>query len=685
MELFPISQGDLSSLLFPFLLNTSLACLLGAFFYISPGWAILQLLFPGKPTWSWPAKLGLAAGISLSIYPLLFLWSDVFNLHPGRLIAWIPPLLATAYLLVSGIVRRRQMHLSLPTWKPSAPQLLFLFSFGLLIASRFWAIHHLSAPLWGDSVHHSVMAQLFYEHGGMFSSWQPYAPYTTLTVQFGFSAIAAVWMWGTSSSSLEAVLITGQLVNIFAVLALIPLAEKAFHRDDRLSSSVVLVAGLLSWLPGGYVNWGRYAQLAGQVILPTSMVFLWQLYHQEVTPLSRRSFPWAVVALTSVVICSMTLTYYRMPLFLAAFAVPLTVLWVARYIKHHARRGLPVFISLLIAGIFALVLFLPWYQNVSGGALSSQVESGIKDNLRPIELVIADYQIWKNITEYFPPYLLVAFVAASIWSVFRKTWNICLLSTWAVFLALLVASQLLRIPTANFMQNFATIIALYMPLSIVVGWALVDSFTILQQKITCWNLQRSKFSHINTVSILGWMIASLYALSAVLGAVHQARISDPDFYAFVTPQDLQGMAWIRQNIPEKALFLVEGFPVETGDSLVGGDAGWWLPLLTGKSNTIPPQYAMLNESPEEKDYNQRMVDLVVVLESNPITSPAALQKLCSENISHIYIGQKLGRVSYGGQPLFTKEVMLESKHFNLLYQLQNVAIFQFLPSACSQP
>ena len=46
-----------------------------------------------------------------------------------------------------------------------------------------------------------------------------------------------------------------------------------------------------------------------------------------------------------------------------------------------------------------------------------------------------------------------------------------------------------------------------------------------------------------------------------------------------------------------------------GDRSVGVDAGWWIPLLARRENTLPPQYALLAEKPISLDYSQRVVAL----------------------------------------------------------------------------
>src|SRR5207244_2195512 len=73
--------------------------LIGIFLYIIPGWALLTTLWPGACTLSWGEKLGLAGGLSLALYPLLLVWTDLVGLRLGLLYAWVPGFEAMVALL----------------------------------------------------------------------------------------------------------------------------------------------------------------------------------------------------------------------------------------------------------------------------------------------------------------------------------------------------------------------------------------------------------------------------------------------------------------------------------------------------------------------------------------------------------------------------------------------------------
>jgi hypothetical protein len=163
--------------------------------------------------------------------------------------------------------------------------------------------------------------------------------------------------------------------------------------------------------------------------------------------------------------------------------------------------------------------------------------------------------------------------------------------------------------------------------------------------------------------------------------VGQMRIAQPS-YVLVTRPDTRAMAWIRGNTPPEARFLVEGFRTHQGASAVGSDAGWWIPLLAGRENTMPPEYALLNEVSADGEYTRRVVDLVAYLETVSPTSPEGVQLLCDWGITHVYVGQGQGKVGAGAVQLFSPDDLAASPAFRTLYRQDRVYIFGLDSQAC---
>ena len=97
---------------------------------------------------------------------------------------------------------------------------------------------------------------------------------------------------------------------------------------------------------------------------------------------------------------------------------------------------------------------------------------------------------------------------------------------------------------------------------------------------------------------------------------------------------------------------------------------------------MPPQYALLNESPARPGYSQQVVDLVTLLEGHSPASPEGLARLCEWGITHVYIGQGQGRVGAGAVQLFSPKALSNSPAFRLLYYQDRVWVFALNPEAC---
>jgi hypothetical protein len=124
---------------------------------------------------------------------------------------------------------------------------------------------------------------------------------------------------------------------------------------------------------------------------------------------------------------------------------------------------------------------------------------------------------------------------------------------------------------------------------------------------------------------------------------------------------------------------VKGAVVHEGQSIVGVDAGWWIPLLGGRENTLPPQYALLTEQSISPGYSQRAVALVKTLEHYPLTSPAGIKTLADWGITHVYIGQRQGLSSSWMAQLESRPAEPGASPFQLVYQQDRIAIFSFHP------
>ena len=648
---------------------------------ILPGWAISTTIIPNWSKIHWAVKGSIAAGIMISLYPLLFLWGDLLGINFSSAISWIVPFCGlvliiwkyflhaqhtqTKSCLTIFVYNKKKFQTWISTPGKWVPDVILIFSLILIFLSRFWAIRNLVAPMWGDSYQHAVISQLILDSGGLFSRWEPYAPYQSLSIQFGFSVLTSLYSWLIGNNVVEATLITGQLLNFFSIFTLVALASKVDPKNRWIFPAVVIIAGLVSTMPAYYVNWGRYAQLSGLVILMIALWLFWDIYESSFTRYREHHQSSLETILAGAVLSGMVLAYYRMAFYYAFFCIAYIFLTTIIR-KPNIKEFIYGVWQVLIIAIIAFILFVPWIPKISGSSLASALEYGISSSI-PYVTVLNDLQIWFDTLYYFPTILGIIVTLAILWALIERKFIIFVFPIWYILLVLFIVSQLINLPGANMMQSFTILISLYIPASLISGWL----FGNIVQKLNRHG------------SIIGTIIlGSISIIIVVLGTWKQFSISNPKQHALVYSADLKAMHWITDHIPENALFLVEGFSIYNGTSIVGSDAGWWIPLLTTRKNTMPPQYALLNEKPDPPEYSSQVTNIVNILESNSIRTEAAVQTLCEAGISHIYIGQTQGTTGTGAKQLFSVNDFRNNPDFDLVYSQDRVRIYSLLKTTC---
>ncbi len=670
--------------------------LVGLFLFFLPGWGLLRSCWMNFDQSHWVEKIGLSLGVSLAIYPILMVLVDIPGFHPGAWFAFLPGSIATFYWLwlyraaikISLNKKKRLDRTFIKINRLSQAEIALVCTIVLLIFARFWAIREIEAPMWGDSVHHTAITQLILDNGGLFTNWEPYSPHQSFSMHFGFSAQAAVLSWLTGQPAYRSVLIAGQLINIIAILTLLPLGYRLYRRNLWGVNATLIAAGLLSPMPAFYVNWGRYSQLAGQAIIPVGIFLMWNfldrvnlpLKHTAVIPAggSRNQKRIAsqllddpknyIVSCTIIglVLAGMMLTSYRLIIFFMTFLPGfLFVLWLALREKKcwdWRQTGL----ALIFCGSAVLIFLLPWFPRLVDNTLPQLVVQGFTANPR-IDQILNELRGWLELRIYQPWYLIAAAAFGLLWSIIRRQWDILTFGLWVLSTQLFHLGRLVNFPGANMIQVFAILIWLYLPISLLVGSA--------SSAVSGWVSR--KIPHSASIIL---MTACL--TTALLGANQSRLLSRPHAYAMVTRPDLIAMAWIRDNTPEASVFLVEGSLVENSGSFVGTDAGWWLPLLARRDNTIPPQYAYGVEEESIEGQMEEYVNLVKVLEEYQISHPTAIIEICKHRITHVYIGQRQGRIGASTQQLFAPEDMISTAEFSPIYHQDRVYIFRFTQSIC---
>jgi hypothetical protein len=630
---------------------------IAGFLYILPGWAALGYLESDWDKRSWGEKLGLSAGMSLAIYPILFLWTHLIGLNLGPVYAWFPPILGL------GLIAWRSRR-----WRPSSRSAgkitikslglhavnpangLYLFILALIFATRFWVIRNLSIPLWGDSYQHTMIAQLLVDHNGLFNSWEPYADLQTFTYHFGFHTFVAVFHWVSNFSMPSATLWTGQILNGLAILVLYPLAVKV-AKNPWAGVLAVLLAGMLSPIPMYYVNWGRYTQLAGQAILPVAAVILWEISEE-------RQDRWALIALGSISMAGLALTHYRVLVFGILFIVPLMLL------NLRSKRGnfVSTFSGLAWAGIGAGMLFLPWFIHVFRGKLFQIFLGQVTTPAGQLSAFAQQYNAIGDLFTFLPPMMWLLLPLAIGFGFWRQEKDFAIVALWWFLVLLSANPQWFNLPGAGSITNSAVFMAAYLPVSILLGAAiswLLGAVDIKETKEFSWGLAGISIMAVG----LGLWGASL--------RIKDLNLAD---HALVTRPDLRAAEWIRENTSNDARFLVNSFFAYGDSSVVGSDGGWWLPLLSLRQTTLPP-LTYSSERGARPNYQEWINSLPAEILDQGVEDPDVLMKLSKRGVTYIYIGQQQGLVNYSG-PTLDPKTLMSSNHFREIYNQDRVWIFE---------
>lgn len=626
---------------------------IGLFLYVVPGLALVNWLLANYPL-HWGERLGLATGVSIALYPLVFLANRVMGLAIGEWLAWIPGMIGGVCVLWIGRTQIAALPGKLRTVGEAKrlPDWVLLGLLILLIVVRILPVRTLPAPMWGDSVHHTVIVQLLVENGGLFDSWYPYAPIQTFTYHFGFHTAAAVWEWITRMDAPQSVLIAGQILNVLAVLALFPLAFRLSSRRRWAGIGAVLIAGFLSQMPGYYVNWGRYTQLAGQIIFPVLLWFIDLWLTERIRPKVRLLF------LITLLTAGLVLTHYRVATVAVAAGLA-WALWGLWLFRNNLREWVLRLLGLAGVALFAALLIIPWVIIISNGRLSSAFTTVVTRDVNTNAALWQELQAWSSFGEYYPLYLWIGALVAWLVAFWKRRELAVPMVFFALFVFIMTNPFLLGLPGTGWITNFLVIIGAYIPISLLLGW--LFSFCI------------AKIEHFPLSS---YAILALIFVVILTGARTQFRIIDTASHQMVTQSDIAAFRWITANVPDDAHFLVNGFLAYDDSMAVGSDAGWWLPFYTKRTNNIPPMpYATEKITPQtdRAEIRQLIVDV-----SRSAGNPDHLNPiLCSAGITHVYIGQRQGQVGYGSHSLIPATWLEGNPDFKLLHQEDQAQIWLF--------
>ncbi|BCX05793.1 MAG: hypothetical protein KatS3mg053_3731 [Candidatus Roseilinea sp.] len=653
---------------------------LAAFVLINliPGYAWIEVFWPQSAPLSPAERFGLATGAGVAIPPLLIYLADLVGLKWGREATWGYAVIAVLVMIALAIARHRALRSVLLDPRRTDWVFLGLFVLTLMAAwARLYAVRELRAGMFGDSVHHTMIVQLMLENGGLFSSWQPYAPLTTLTYHFGFHANVAFYAWLLGAPATTSVLIYGQLLNAAAVPTAFLLASRVIgaYAPERTS---VAAAGLWSaafigfanTMPAYFVNWGRYTQLAGQIILPALLVVWIELIERSAS--GRLKAGWPLIAPAAWLTTALMLTHYIVTIFAALMVGSYLV---ARILHLSAARpALCISLPALGAAAAALVAAWPWIETtLTGGLLrntSLMVSGGVSADR------VAGYATLTPIAPFYLKGWLLALAIIGLGiAIAQRQWRPTIFAVWAGLLLFTVTPNTFGLPGNGVVDQLTAYIALYVPVAPLAGYGLAE--------LHAWVMHRlgARLKWATCVYLPVTLVATL-VVGAWGAATWLPRVVEPT-RQMLTPADERAMAWIAANLPEDARFVVNTFPAYGGSLIAGTDGGWWIPLMTRRATNLPP-ITYGSEAFEDPAFYRQTNAFAAALRGAPLTDPAprAINLTTPENVrrlraagfTHVYKGANQTPGPAQADWIDTT-ALRNSDYFQLIYEADGVEIF----------
>jgi hypothetical protein len=611
--------------------------------FVLPGYAVLALFNP-ESKFEFTDRICISIGLSIALVTLTLYGTTLLGIRQTTTMVSLLLTLA-AGLSAWDLIKRHRLRELLN----SRPQLLTLLLLSIIFTSaviaRIWGVEGIEFPLWTDSYHHTLISQIIVDSGLVPSSYEPYAPIRDFSYHFGFHTLVAWFHWLTRIPVPRSVVLVGQIVNAMIVPTTYVLAKRLW-KSSVAGLAAGLIIGLLSHMPAFFVNWGRYTQLTGQMLVIITLALTIELFRSDhIRP--------RLIILTAISAAGLFLVHNRMTLFYGLYALSFFIieLWHSRQNMHKAKTML---VNFGLIAIIALIIDIQWlsqFLRSYGDVLTAQIANS------PDRTIYGGYFNLK--ANYFLDYGI------------RIEW--WFLGMFGVLIGLIkrdgpVFAFLLGTLFAflGAITNYINVTPLYPPLVFVIwvhvpialfcGYMIMVFYAWIDQSLPTREARGALYLAI---------ISILLILSIVIGIPYIADLTLPK-NGFVRPADVEAMAWIEDNANKDALFYIKPhFWIPY--SAHGLDAGYWIPYLTGRETVIPPQIYGSDGSSEYIIFiYNRLKDLLAQRSPDDFWSTA--QKY---QVTHIYIGKRQTDLD----PVF---FLSDPEHFDVEYHEGGVWIFKLI-------
>jgi hypothetical protein len=687
-----------------------------------PGLALLSCLPSGL---TWGQSVLAAPGLTALALPVLLLVMRSAGLSLGGPGMWIVVVLSGAafgWAIYRGVRAGRTGGQAQPGSTPVGQRastlrgrlrllpmdLLFWGLLGTLfmltLAVRFLSLRDAPAGMGLDAYHHTLIARMILDSGGLPGDYQPYAPLSSFTYHYGFHSLVAGVAWLTGQTKPEDLLLlmprVGQLGIALPVLSITLFAWQAL--GNRWAGLIAgTLAGLVCIFPAYYVNWSRYTQGLGLALLPVAWVLVLRIWDfglridksngvgtiggpsqsvavdqkSEIRNLKSaidRSGPYILGVIG---VAGLFLTHYRIAMIFAVmFGLYVGARPFGGVIRRRGKPGVAApagevspLTALKRAGLLVLLTVAalsPWLLNLAGNFHSHLVGRDTESSRQYYDP--GDMTGFINHPTIWVLYLLGAVglmlaVRQRVWPLLLVSGAWALLGVWSNPYLLDWLAPGFRLPYSGYLDVKTWVQSLWLPLALLSGFALeAGARGVL-----------SAGNSLSGVRARAWRTASraasAVALLLVALAIGMPIAANVDGKPYVAAADREALTWMRDNLPRNANVLANPFAFGWARTNVyGSDAGTWIPLVSGVSTTVPPLPAY-NERLADPTYLDRVLYLISYEPFNDEMTPENWQTLKNEGVTHIYVGSRGGALSV--------PVMLASDFTQLVFHKDGVYVF----------
>lgn len=593
-----------------------------AILFLLPGLALLAC-FRRWLTFTITEFFALATALSMVVAPISIL---IFSLLGIQQNAFHLAILLVGFALLSfiGFIVIKPIETTPPRNRDKLSEgatawlllLIALFSW----FARLTSVKGIDFPMWTDSYQHTLIVQIIVDTGRLPDNFLPYAEIYHYTYHFAFHTIAAWFHWISGLSVARSVVLTGQIINACAVPTIFVFVRRLFG-SNSIALVAALLCGLVSPMPAMFVNWGRYTQLTGQIVLPVALTLAKVAIDSSDHKLQSLKISRAVLA--GLAFAGLFYAHYRIFLFGCLFVGCYLVyyLWEQRATPKVMQRLLG---QMVWFGIVCLIVIAPWLSRLLAGFGSDIAHEATQtfDQSRHGEYF--DFR-WNDFINFAAnQFILYLACAGVVWGFWRRQKTIIILTLWGLLLFAFANTHLIGI--LPLYSNLIVIIFLYLPLIAIASYVIVEwteaALTRIAQNENHLSYARNIIITI-AILLLGWRAVPFY--SQLVGQQN----------SFVRTADLNAMEWIRSNTANDARFFI-ATQFWTPRVAHGLDAGYWIPYLAQRQTIVPPQqYAADGEAEYINSVNQRLAVL-----QNTTSIEQLWEKLREFGLSYVYIGAR---------------------------------------------